>query len=101
MCKLENAVLKVGDLFLSQVPHLCRPDGTAGGGNDFGSGIVLGTRIPGSGGGGKANSKTDRFHVVHLAPTPDGNDDEDAAPGWNKLNSPRECTRLHPIIQQI
>ena len=79
-----NAVLEFTILFLAQVPHLCRPDGTAGGGNDFGSGIVLGTRIPGSGCGVKANSKSDRFHVVHLAPTPDGNEDEDAAPGWHE-----------------
>ena len=68
------------------MPHLCRPDGTAGGGNDFGSGLVLGTRIPGGGAAGKPNPKSDRFHIVHLAPTPDSNDDEDSTPGRQKLN---------------
>ena len=63
-----------------QVPHLCRSDGASESGNDFGSGLVLGTRIAGAAAGPK--SKSDRFHVVHLAPTPDSNDDEDSSPGW-------------------
>ena len=65
------------------MPHLCRSDGASESGNDFGSGLVLGTRISGAA-AGKHNSKSDRFHVVHLAPTPDSNDDEDSTPGWHR-----------------
>ncbi len=53
-----------------QVPHLCRPTNPDDAEDpDLAVGLVVGTRM----GAGKA----DRFHVVHLAPTPTGTDEDE------------------------